>query len=105
MDALQKLLDNPAGLLAVLCLVGVLVLANLALAAFLRGTTLDLTRWRRSLAAEAGIWRRAAVGGRAAQQQQTDQLNELHQLVSQLESKPVDGPEPAAPSEPDPASR
>lgn len=102
MDAWQKLLDNPAGLLAVLCLAGVAIVANLALAALLRGATPDLSRWRRSLAAEAGIWRRAATGGSEAQKQQAAQLDELHQLVNQLERKPANDPAQALPPNPPP---
>lgn len=101
MDALKDLFANPAGLIALACLAGVVLIANAALFALLRGATLDLSRFRRSLATEASLWRRAITGGRDARAQQTDDLNELHQLVSQLrppgEAGPTDQP-PAPPA-------
>lgn len=97
---MAQLAHNPAGLLAVTCLVGVAVIANLALVALLRGFKLDLTRWQRSLNKEADIWKRAVAGGQAAQRQQTDQLNELHSLVGQLPENPPNHPEPPVPPQP-----
>ena len=94
MDALNQLLHNPAGLLAVLCLVGAAGVANVGLIALLRGRTLDFSRWRRALTAEAGIWRRSVTGGQTAQRRQAAQLDELHQLVGQLEAKPGDQDQP-----------
>ncbi len=101
MDALNDLLANPAGLIVLACLAGVVLIANAALFALLRGAPLDLGRLRRSLAAEANLWRRGFTGGREALAHQTDELNELHQLVSQLrppgEADPTDQP-PAPPA-------
>jgi hypothetical protein len=88
METLRDLLDNPAGLVLVLCLAGVVVVANLALLALLRGGTFDLARFRRSLNDEAGLWRRSVTGGRDAQKRQDDQLDELHQLVTHLKEPP-----------------
>ena len=96
MDTWNALLQNPAGLLAVLCLAGVALATNLALIALVRGTKLDLSRWRQALNAEANIWQRSVTGGQSAQRQQADQLGELRQLVEQLQSPPP-SPDPNDP--------
>lgn len=99
MDILEAILANPIGLLAVVCLVGVFVIANLALIAMIGGGQLDLTRWRRSLSNEAALWQKSFTGGREAQRQQSDQLDELHRLVGQL-GPPEDKPASASPDSP-----
>lgn len=84
MNPLDKLLDNPAGLLAVVCLVGVVIVANLTLVAMIAGGQLDLSRFRRSLNKEADLWRRSFTAGGQVRQQQAEQLEELHRLVGRL---------------------
>lgn len=99
MDSLEAILANPIGLLAVVCLVGVFIIANLTLIAMIGGGQVDLSRWRRSLSNEAALWQKSFTGGREAQRQQSDQLDELHRLVGQLD-QPEDGPASANPDSP-----
>jgi hypothetical protein len=84
MDSLERLLSNPAGLAAVACLVVVVVIANLALVALIRGGEVNLDRMRRALNREAELWRRSFSAGPEAQRRQADQMDELHRLVSTL---------------------
>ena len=82
---MEKLLSNPQGLLALLCVAAFVVGVNLALfSALSQGKILQQ---------QAKIWGKAFSGGGEARKQQSDQLDELHQRVQQLK--------PAPPAEPD----
>lgn len=84
---MDALFANPAGLVAVICLIGVMVIVNLALVALLSGR--DASCLRRLINPnEAEVWRKSFTGGRAGQQHQADQLDELHKLVSNLSKPP-----------------
>lgn len=80
---MDRLLENPAGLLAVLCLIGVVLASTLGLVPLLRGGSPDFLR---RLIDPRGVemWRRAFTGGREAQRKQAEQLDELHRLVGRL---------------------
>jgi len=80
---MDRLLENPIGLLAVLCLVSVVLMSTLSLVPLLRGGSPDFLR-RLIDPREAETWRRAFTGGREAQRKQAEQLDELHRLVSRL---------------------
>ncbi len=80
---MDRLLENPIGLLAVLCLVGVVLMSTLGLVPLLRGGSPDFLR-RLIDPREAETWRRAFTGGREAQRRQAQEIDELHRLVSQL---------------------
>jgi hypothetical protein len=80
---MDHLLENPAGLLAVLCLVGVVLLSTLGIVPLLRGGSSDFLR-RLIDPREGEAWRKAFTGGREAQRRQAQEMDELHRLVSQL---------------------
>lgn len=83
---MQALLENPLGLLAVLCFVGVLLVSTLGLIPLLRGA--DYGAFRRVAHADKNaLWRKAFMSGREAQKQQTNELDELHQRVEALRAK------------------
>ncbi|MCS7016957.1 MAG: hypothetical protein NZM42_12670 [Gemmatales bacterium] len=80
---MDRLLENPIGLLAVLCLIGAVLFSTLGLVPLLRGGSPDFLR-RLVDSREGDLWRRAFTGGREAQRKQAEQLNELRRLVAQL---------------------
>ncbi len=82
----ENLLTNPAALLAVLCLLGLVIGANV--------TLLGLLGNRKGLERELGVWGKAIGGGREAQRQQDAQLAELHQLVAKLSNPPSEPNDP-----------
>lgn len=86
---MQALLENPLGLLAVLCFVGVLLISTLGLIPLLRGA--DYGAFRRVANADKNaLWRKAFMSGREAQKQQSSELDELHQRVAALSTQKTD---------------
>jgi hypothetical protein len=77
---MDKLLSNPQSLLALLCIVGLVVGVNLAL--------FNALSHGKILQEQAKIWGKAFGGGAEARKQQSDQLDELHQRVQQLQKPP-----------------
>jgi hypothetical protein len=80
---MDRLLENPVGLLALLCLIGAVLFSTLGLVPLLRGGSPDFLR-RLIDPREGDLWRRAFTGGREAQRRQAEQLDELHRLVARL---------------------
>ncbi|MDW8328019.1 MAG: hypothetical protein RMK99_15770 [Anaerolineales bacterium] len=80
---MDRLLENPLGLLAVLCLFGAVLFSTLGLIPLLRGASPDFLR-RLVDSRESDLWRRAFTGGREAQRKQAERLDELRRLVAQL---------------------
>lgn len=83
---METLLNNPAGLVLGLCLLGTVFGPMLAIVFMLRGGAVELGPLRRFFVGEAEVWRKAATGNSTAQQQQSDQLAELHRRVNELKS-------------------
>lgn len=80
---MDRLPENPIGLLAILCLIGAVLLSTLGLVPLLRGGSPDFLR-RLVDPREVELWRRAFTGGREAQRKQAEQLDELRRLVARL---------------------
>ncbi|MBL8045966.1 MAG: hypothetical protein JNL09_05460 [Anaerolineales bacterium] len=83
---MQQLLENPIGLLLVVCFVGVLLVSTLGLIPLLRGADFSALR-RVANPDKNAMWRKAFMSGREAQKQQTSELDELHQRVAALKTK------------------
>lgn len=83
---MDRLLENPAGLLAVLCLISVVLISTLGMVPLLRGGGPGLLR-RFIDPREGETWRKAFTAGRETQKQQAAQMEELHRLVAQLPKK------------------
>lgn len=80
---MDRLPENPIGLLAILCLIGAVLLSTLGLVPLLRGGSPDFLR-RLVDPREVERWRRAFTGGREAQRKQAEQMDELRRLVARL---------------------
>lgn len=86
---MDNLLQNPAGLLAVICFVGVVLVSTLGLIPLLRGA--DYGAFGRVANPDKqAMWRKAFMGGREAQKQQASELDELHQRVAALKAQTTD---------------
>ncbi len=79
---MNELLSNPRGLLALVCIGGLVISFNLILLGLLRGdkTVLEeMSKWGKAFGGG-----RDALGGKA----QSAQLDELHQRVEKLKASP-----------------
>jgi len=86
---MERLLENPIGLLLVICFVGVLLISTLGLIPLLRGA--DYGAFGRIANPDKqAMWRKAFMGGREAQKQQASELDELHQRVAALRQQNTD---------------
>lgn len=80
---MDRLPENPIGLLAILCLIGAVLLSTLGLVPLLRGGSPDFLR-RLVDPREVELWRRAFTSGREVQRKQAEQMDELRRLVARL---------------------
>ena len=75
---MDKFLANPAGLIALVCIIGLVIGINVALFSALRQSATD--------AKQAAIWSKALRGGADIRSRHNEQLNELHQKVQQIQT-------------------
>jgi hypothetical protein len=83
---MEALLRNPAGLIAVLCLIGAVIAPLLVIVIMLRGGTVSVEPLRRYFVSEAHILRKTVTGATEAHHQQSDQLAELRRRVNEIQS-------------------
>lgn len=95
---MDNLLQNPVGLLAVACFVGVLLVSTLGLIPLLRGADFSALR-RVANPDKNAMWRKAFMSGREAQKQQATELDELHQRVAALRTQSTENKQQTADGE------